>query len=271
MSAPPAGSPLELSVVLPAHNEVALLGSTVTNLVTGLEARRLSYEIIVVENGSSDGTLRLARLLEAQLDSVRVLTRPVGDYGAALKTGLEAARGDVVVSFDVDYYDLAFLDTARRLLDEGGAALVLASKRAPGARDRRPLARRLLTACFSAALRYGLGLRASDAHGMKAVRRAELGTLLERCTMRGSLFDVELVLRAEAAGLPVAEVPASVVERRPPRSAVWRRTAESLVGLARLAARRRREARREQLALRRAGGGGAAAARAAADRSRAGA
>lgn len=223
-----------LSVVLPAHNEISLLGSTVTNLATGLDARGLDYEIIVAENGSGDGTLRLARLLAAQLDKLRVLTLPLGDYGAALAAGFAAARGTYVINFDVDYYDLTFVDAAMAALQTGEATIVLASKRAPGASDRRPVVRRVLTLAFATASQLALGLEVSDAHGMKALRRDTLVPVVDRCVMRGSLFDVEMVVRAGRAGLAVKEVPAVVVERRSPRTPVWRRSVESLVGLLRL-------------------------------------
>jgi len=226
----------EVSVVLPAHNEVGLLGSTVTNLITGLEARGLSHELLVVENGSQDGTLRLSRLVAAQFSTVRVLSLSRGDYGEALAAGFAEARGHLVASFDVDYYDLAFFDRARALLNDG-ADLVLASKRAPGANDRRPLVRRVLTAGFNSLLRLVLDLKVSDAHGMKVFTRETLAPLAARCTMRASMFDVELVLRAERAGLRVLEVPAQVFERRPPRSSVGRRALESLGGVLLLRAR----------------------------------
>jgi glycosyltransferase involved in cell wall biosynthesis len=223
----------EVSVILPAHNEVSLLGSTVTNLVTGLDLRPRSYEIVIVENGSRDGTLRLARVLAAQFPTVRVLTLGVGDYGAALEAGFTGARGGIIASFDVDYYDLAFFDGALARID-GGADLVLASKRAPGASDDRPILRRVLTAGFTTVLRVALGLQVSDAHGMKVYRRAPLVPLVAQCTMRASMFDVELVLRAEHEQLRIEEIPARVFERRPPRTPVGRRTVESLIGIVQL-------------------------------------
>jgi len=232
-----------LSVVLPAHNEIALLGSTVTNLGTGLDARDVTYEIVIVENGSRDGTLRLARLLAAQLDGVRVIALPVGDYGAALAAGFRAARGRYVVNFDVDYYDLAFLDAALAVLEARAADVVVASKRAPGASDRRPILRRVLTYGFANASRVLVGLAVTDAHGMKAMRRDDLAPIVERCVTRGSVFDVEMVVRASAAGLRAHEIPASVVERRAPRTPVSRRSVESLAGLMRLRHVLRRESR----------------------------
>jgi dolichyl-phosphate beta-glucosyltransferase len=226
--------PPEISVILPAHNEIMLVGSTITNLVSGLERRRRSFEIVVVENGSTDGTLRLVRLLAAQLPHVRVLSLAASDYGAALAAGLREAIGALIVSFDVDYYDLSFSDAALRLLDSGEADLVLASKRAPGARDRRPLLRRLLTAGFAFTLHRVLDLPVSDPHGMKALNASAVVPLIEETVLRGSLFDVELVLRAGRAGLVLRELPVAVRELRPPRTSVVRRTVEAVVGVVRL-------------------------------------
>jgi glycosyltransferase involved in cell wall biosynthesis len=223
-----------LSFVLPAFNEIGLLGSTVTNLITGIEARRISYEILIVENGSRDGTLRLARLLSAQLDHVRVLSLPRGNYGAALVAGFRAARGLTVVNFDVDYYDLGFLDDAVAILEADGADVVLASKRARDAKDTRPWTRRILTYGFTTILRAVVALPVSDAHGMKAMRRAALGPVVETCRLRGGIYDVELVCRATDAGLRIAELPATVAERRPPRSSVIIRSLEGLLATGRL-------------------------------------
>ncbi|HEX6310108.1 MAG TPA: glycosyltransferase family 2 protein [Acidimicrobiia bacterium] len=225
-----------LSVVMPAHNERALLESSVRDVADGLRARGRPFEILVVENGSVDDTLSRARRLASETPELRVESHARADYGRALRTGLLAATGDVVVTFDVDYYDLAFLDDAVELIERAARPVdvVIASKRAAGARDERPLLRRLVTATFSVLLRIGFGLRVSDTHGMKALQRARVEPLARRCRFGGDLFDTELVLRAERAGLDVAELPVTVQERRPSRTPIWRRVPRTLVGLVRL-------------------------------------
>lgn len=222
---------IEVSVILPAYNEVATLGATVTTLVTALEERGVAYEIIVVENGSSDGTLRLARMLAAQLPQVRVLTLPIGDYGAALAAGFAAARGEFVVSFDVDYYDIGFLDKSIQLLKGREADVVVASKRAPGSQDHRSGLRRAGTTVFTSILRHGFALPVSDAHGMKAFLRAPLAPIAASCKTTESLFDVEMVIRAAQAGLRVIEVPTVVQETRPARTAFLGRAVQASLGL----------------------------------------
>jgi len=231
------------SVVLPAHNEQNLLEPTVREILKGLRDREESFEIVVVENGSSDATGRLALRLGDENPEISVRRLPVADYGRAVATGLAAARGDLIVHFDVDYYDLGFLDEATALVRSGRAGIVLASKRAPGARDRRPLVRRLLTAGFATAMRLLLRMPVSDSHGMKVLLREPCQEIARRCSMTGSLFDVELVLRAARAGVAIAELPADVRELRPPRTPVTRRALESAAGLVRLRMLLWREAR----------------------------
>jgi len=222
-----------LSVVMPAHNEAGYLETAVREVDNGLRARGHELEILVVENGSTDDTVAIGRRLADELPSVRVSTRPVADYGAALREGILAARGELIVTFDVDYYELDFVDEALKLLigDAPAPVIVVGSKRAPGARDERPWPRRLVTTVFSFLLRAVFSLSVSDTHGMKAMRRVDVAPVLERCRFRTDLFDTELVIRTERAGLPIAELPVNAQERRPSRTPIWQRVPRTLVGM----------------------------------------
>src|SRR5215470_17056268 len=146
---------------MPAYNEAELLELSVKEVVEGLRGQARDgvtepFEVIVVENGSRDATPDLADHLAASTAEVVTLHLDVADYGAALRSGLLAAEGDIVVNFDVDYYDLAFIsDALTRLAADDQPAIVVGSKRAAGARDQRTAWRRLVTSVFSAMLRYG--------------------------------------------------------------------------------------------------------------------
>ncbi len=218
---------------MPAHNEAGYLETAVREVHEGLRARGHNIEILVVENGSSDRTLAIARRLADELATVRVSSRAVADYGAALREGVLASQGEFVVTFDVDYYDLGFVDRALALLQGGDDApvIVVGSKRAPGARDERVWPRRLVTTVFSELLRSVFSLSVSDTHGMKAMRRVAVDPLLRICRFRTDLFDTELVIRTERAGLPIAELPVTAQERRPSRTQIWRRVPRTLVGM----------------------------------------
>jgi Glycosyl transferase family 2 len=233
---PAAGQGDEVvSVVMPAYNEAELLAVSVTEVAGGLRGRGRRFELIVVENGSDDGTLAIGQGLAAQVPELRLLSLPTADYGAALRTGFLAATGDVVVNFDVDFYDLGFLDRAVALAaPPAGPAIVVGSKRSPGAVDTRPWHRQLVTTAFTFVLQTAFGLRASDTHGVKALRRAPLVGLVEQCRFGADLFDTELILRAQRAGIAAAELPVVVEELRPARSSIARRALRSVLGLARL-------------------------------------
>ncbi|MGO9559260.1 MAG: glycosyltransferase [Acidimicrobiales bacterium] len=220
---------LDVSVVLPAHNEESLIAETVTTLVAALSGER--FEIIIVENGSTDRTAEECQRLALEHPEVDLVRLIEADYGDALRYGFFQARGAAVVNFDVDYYDLGFLREAMSILSAGKAQIVLASKRAPGSADRRPLPRRVLTAGFTKVMRLLLEVPVSDAHGMKALDRRAIAPVVAASQMGGSVFDVEVVVRAHRSGLQIAELATEVHEVRPARTGVVRRSFEALRGL----------------------------------------
>jgi glycosyltransferase involved in cell wall biosynthesis len=220
---------------MPAYNESVILAESVDYVLGALRKRDEPFEMIVVENGSTDTTLAIAHRLAAENHELHVVHRPRADYGAALRAGLLAATGEIVVNFDCDYYDVEFLERAvDRIRSDGGPSIVVASKRAPGASDRRSASRRFVTVVFSTLLRAGFGLTVSDTHGMKAMRRSDVLTAAEQCALGRDLFDTELVLRAQRAGLRIDEIAVTVAERRPARSPLARRVPRTLFGLVQL-------------------------------------
>jgi glycosyltransferase involved in cell wall biosynthesis len=223
-----------ISVVMPAHNEEDYLEPAVKAVVTGMSERGGDFEVIIVQNGSVDSTRAEAARLADAYEQVTAVHRPDADYGRSLRQGFLLSHGDVVVNFDVDMVDLDFLDRALSVMDAIDAAVVVGSKRGPGSDDRRGAARRLVTATFSFVLRHGFGLRISDTHGLKALRRGPLLPLAEACRFGKDIFDTELIIRAERAGLVVAEIPVAVSDTRPPRTPIARRIPRTLAGLTQL-------------------------------------
>jgi hypothetical protein len=111
---------------------------------------------------------------------------------------------------------------------------VIGSKRARGARDRRPLVRRLITFGFNTFLRIAFKFTGTDTHGIKAFRAAPVRPLANACKTDRDVFTTELVIRMERADLRMCEIPLEIVERRPAPVNILRRVPGTLKNLWRL-------------------------------------
>ena len=222
--------PPEFSVVVPVYNEAGFLPQALPALIGAMESLDRSYEILIVENGSTDGTADVARSVAGNAP-VSILSLQIADYGGAMHHGFTEATGDWVVNFDIDYFSSEFL---RKVLASGEFDIVIGSKRDPGSEDRRPIIRRLATLVFNLLLRTILGSRVSDTHGMKAFRRELVKDLASQVVSRKDLYDTELVIRAERAGYKITEVPVIVEELRTARSSLVKRVPRTIAGLFRI-------------------------------------
>ena len=215
-----------VTIVIPIHNEAAFLPTALPLLWEELEMVPADWDLLLVENGSTDRTAEVAAEMTAGWSAL-VIRHPEADYGASMRAGFLAARGEWVVNFDVDYFSGAFL--AKALAE--GADIVIASKRDPASDDRRSVVRRLATFTFNMLLKVMLNSGVSDTHGMKLFSRQVIQQLAGKVVSRKDLFDTELVLRAERAGFRIAEVPVVVEEMRVARSSLLKRAPRTIKGL----------------------------------------
>lgn len=223
--------PISLSLVIPAYNEEEILEDTVAKIVSGVRALDLEwFEILLCENGSRDATPEIAARLSQEIDEVSVITLERPDYGAAMRAGFFAARGEAIVNFDADYYDLDFLAAA---LDER-ADIVVAAKGMLDSHDARVLSRRIVSRCFGWFVRSLLNVSVTETHGMKLFRRSAVAPLLPNVFRTKDLFDTELLARAEYRGCAIKELPVETKELRHSRSGIVRRIPRTVWGLMRL-------------------------------------
>ncbi len=225
-----------VSVLIPAHNEAEILENTVVTVVSRLrEVDADWFELIICENGSSDGTLAIAMRLAREIPEVTLLSLTEPDYGAAMRAGFLAARGDVIVNFDADYYDLDFLSMAL----EEEADIVVAAKGLKDSEDTRVFLRRLASRTFVWLVRTMLDLRTTETHGMKLFHRCATQDLAMQVRSTKDLFDTELLARAEWGGLSIRELPIRTVEMRHSRSGIIRRVPRTVWGLVQIRLSRR--------------------------------
>lgn len=217
----------QFTIVIPVHNEARFLNMALARLADQLSG--LNFKLILVENGSTDGTLKIATDLQAAYPWLVVTALGQADYGSAMREGFMMVDSEWAVAFDIDYFSRAFIDEL--LHHSTSSDIVLASKRDPRTDDRRSILRQIGTRAFNLLLRIMFKSAVTDTHGMKAIRRNVLEDVVPDVVSREDLFDTELVLRAERAGYRITEVPAVVEELRPARSSYLARVPRTLVGL----------------------------------------
>ncbi len=236
-----------ISVVLPAYNEARRLPPYLELVRTYLEGRFPErYEVIVVDDGSTDGLDRVLERLAAGWPRLRSVRHPVNrGKGAAVRTGVLAARGDLVLFADAD--GATPIEEEERLAEaiRAGADVAVGSRlldRDP-ARCARRWYRGLAGRLFAALARRLLGLTVRDTQcGFKMFRREAARQVFEQVRESGYLFDLEVLALAARLGLGVAEVPIRWTEVPGGRFRPARELPRILVELVRL--RRRLRSRR---------------------------
>lgn len=197
----------EISVVVPAYNEAFRLGRTLDRIVDFLDSRGDRFEILVVDDGSTDETAGVAA--ERREWGVRTLQLVSNrGKGAALRHGVVASRGARVLLTDADLSTpIEELDSLESALEE--ADIAMGSREVEGARvvHHQPRYRELLGRMFNLAIRF-LGVRGflDTQCGFKLLRGEVARDLFPRLEIEGFAYDVEMVLRARELGYEVVEV-----------------------------------------------------------------
>lgn len=243
-------APLDLSIVIPVYNEEAIVTEALQQLMGGL--RRTppmsgrTWEIIVSANGCVDDTIPRVRALMEDEPRLQLLESDEPNYGLALREGIRAARGTLVICDEIDLGDLDFYTRAIASIEEGGLDLVVGSKRLRESNDERPLFRRVASSGVTTLLRVATGFEGTDTHGLKAFRRQILLPVVERCIVDKDMFASEFVVRAhQNPRVRAGEIPVLVREKRPPSIRLMRRVPAVLRQLVVLAWVTRREHLRE--------------------------
>lgn len=197
----PAVEEVEVSVVTPSYNPGLRVLRNLQRLVSVLNASGIRYEVIVVSDGSTDGSHEII----GELASGELRLIHYGDNrgkGFALRTGLARARGKYIVFIDSDGdLDPAQIRSFITLMDTFDADVVLGSKRHSMSKVSYPLTRRLMSTAYYWVVRTLFGLRVHDTQtGLKLVKREVLARVLPRMLEKRFAFDLELLVVAKRLG-----------------------------------------------------------------------
>jgi len=203
----------DLTVVVPAFNERERLPRTLEALCGWLDAWGVDYRVLVVDDGSDDGTSEIAGRFGTRCGLLRLGRR--GGKGAAVRHGVLAATGRVVAFTDADLpYALGSLRTAFDWIDAGRCAVVFGARDLPGSTScvpRRP-ARVAASFAFRWLTKRLVSRRVTDTQcGLKAFRADAAREIFSRTRIHGFAFDAEVVWLAHRLKMPFCRVPVSLV------------------------------------------------------------
>lgn len=197
-----------MSVIIPAFNEQGRIRECVEEVVRVVDGTGVDYEVIIVDDGSDDGTYSVARELAEWNPRVEVVRNRLNEgKGCAIVRGFRCSSGDVVAYMDADLsmppWQLPLY--LKTLLD---ADVVVGSKRHPKSDIVYPPQRRVLSKCFNMLVRALLRLPLSDTQcGFKVFKRRVLEDVVSKLRVKGYAFDVELLLLAYRRGYRIVEAP----------------------------------------------------------------
>ena len=204
-----------VSVIIPAYNEELIIKDTINQLLSFLAGSFSQYELIIADDGSTDGTRAAVESMGS--DRLRCVWHfPNKGKGCAVREGVLAAKGRVVVYTDADLaYGTAVIADLVRLLEEKGTDLAIGSRKLhpQGYADYPPL-RLLASRCFSLVTSIFAGFSYDTQCGLKAFTAGAAGEVFSRCETDGFAFDFELMMLAQRMGFSVAQLPVSIVNHR---------------------------------------------------------
>ncbi|MDE7263003.1 MAG: glycosyltransferase [Oscillospiraceae bacterium] len=206
---------MKVSLVIPAYNESKIIPDTIRAVSAKLAELTEEYEVLIVDDGSTDG---MGGLVENCGDRHVRLERytPNHGKGRAVRTGMLAAKGDVILCTDADLaYGVDVFAVILERFVQGDADLVIGSRRiGPDGYKSYPPIRLLTSKCFGFLVKLASGLTYDTQCGIKGYRRQAARDIYSKCTTDGFSFDFEVLMRADKLGLKVDQIPVSVVNFR---------------------------------------------------------
>ncbi len=198
----------ELSVVIPAYKEGPRIHENLLETCRTLDSLGVDYEVIVVDDGSSDNTFEEAKRLDSERVKVVRYEKNQGK-GNALKYGFKFVSGELIVFLDGDL-DLhpAQITTFFEYLKRHDADIVIGSKHHPDSRISYPLTRRVLSRSYSFLVRILFDLDISDTQvGFKLFKYSVLERVLPSLLVKKYAFDLELLVHAKKCNFKIVEAP----------------------------------------------------------------
>jgi glycosyltransferase involved in cell wall biosynthesis len=201
-----------VTVVFPAYNEADELQNAVDQVIQALNEFTRSYEIIIAEDGSTDGTDKIAETLAEKYPFVKHIhgEKRLG-RGTALKNAFKHSRGEVLVYMDLDLAtDLKHLKALVDAVESEGYDFATGSRMLQESQVKRSGTRNIASKTYNFMVRAVLGSKLKDHQcGFKAFQREPLMQILDEVGANHWFWDTEILVRAHRRGYRIKEIPVS--------------------------------------------------------------
>jgi len=208
-----ANPKVKVSVIMPAYEVEDEIVDVVYSTMEALAKVVNDYELIIVDDGSRDGTFEKLKML-AKDNHVKIIRYPVNlGKGAAVKTGVRYATGEYAILLDadrdIDPGNIRFYIEALKEYD-----VVVGSKRHPSTIYEAPFIRKFLSLGFNAIVKLLTGIRVGDTQtGFKAFKTRHLKTIMDIIVVKRYAYDVEVLAVAHMLGLKILEAPVRIRQK----------------------------------------------------------
>jgi glycosyltransferase involved in cell wall biosynthesis len=230
-------SPLTVDIVIPVLDEAHVLEKSVAT-VRRFASQHLPYtwRVVIVDNGSTDGTDRVARSLAGAFSDVIFLQLPQRGRGRALRCAWMQSHADLVCYMDVDLStDLSALPRVLQKVAAEGFDIATGSRLLRESKVKRSIRREIISRIYNLFLKAVLGNRFSDAQcGFKALSRNAVERIVPLVQDQSWFFDTELLVMAERLGCRIADIPIIWIEDDDSRVKVVSTAWKDIQGIVRL-------------------------------------
>ncbi len=232
------GTQPAVDVVIPVLNEAHVLRKSVETVLSYLRSvSQFRWQVVIVDNGSTDGTQKVARDLQAEYaTTVKLVGIDQRGRGRALRRAWLQSKADVVCYMDVDLSTR--LEHIPELVDSiviGGYDVATGSRLMPASRTTRSIKREIISRIYNLLVKAVLFTEFSDAQcGFKALSRQAVEAIVPQIEDQSWFFDTELLVLAEKQGYRIKDIPVTWVEDDDSRVKILHTGWDDIKGVVRL-------------------------------------
>ena len=209
---------MKISLIIPMYNESAIISDAVQTFSSYMEKRFVDWELIFVDDGSSDGCGDVVAAASEKDSRIRLCRyTPNRGKGHAVRTGVLAAQGDIVLFTDCDnaYGEDAVGNLADAICESGADIVVGSRNLSKDGYDGYTFLRKLASKTYIKVIALAAGFKLTDSQcGIKGFRSSVAKKIFSNCEVDRFAFDLEVIMIATKLGATIAEMPVKIINHR---------------------------------------------------------